>query len=496
MLFDPQQRLHGNTVDFCQFQDFRPSGQFASAFPIHQGGARNPAPLGNRFLGQFLFLAQKMQPGAIGIAASFWFSTHVVASISMGTELPSFLTIPGTIHSLSISPANSGAAYFLLPNGAVLVDPGNDQVLSPKLLTGQLATSDALNSALAAEVSSVANLITQSQAQSQAAQFGGRTTMGFGQDVPSLPGGDSGGGGAFTNGFAGYTIDTNNLYLLLTNVANGLAYCGLGCATDQVYAVLASSSLSIPMNMWTVVAEVWPTDTNCMPFTVPIQNQDTLFLSAVDWTGVTYNGNQTPLWWLWACYGDAGLTMADSDSDGSGAHTLLYDYQNGLDPNVIQFSVWFPQRYLNQSTAIGCVTLLAGVPSFYAVLVNGQTATNWLPFACTNLAVTLGSTDGVYTVQVGLRSLLPNAPPSWQSVQLTRDTVAPVIVITNPATGLVTVPMIQLQGYTTKPVSALSYDISNALGCWPINPAWCANNSTIRFCTPSPPTGFSVMIWT
>ncbi len=80
--FGAQQFLNGNAVDFCQLQDVLPTRQIAGTLPIHQRRSRNPAPFGNLFLGQLFFPAQKMQPGTVGIATSFWFPTHTRARIS------------------------------------------------------------------------------------------------------------------------------------------------------------------------------------------------------------------------------------------------------------------------------------------------------------------------------------------------------------------------------------------------------------------------------
>ena len=105
------------------------------------------------------------------------------------TDLPRYqtywvATYRGVFIPYPSAPQIPSATFFLMPNGTVLVDPGNDQVLSPSLLTGQLATSDALNSAITAEVNAVSNLINQTQAQAQVAQPGGRTDMGFGRNGP------------------------------------------------------------------------------------------------------------------------------------------------------------------------------------------------------------------------------------------------------------------------------------------------------------------------
>jgi hypothetical protein len=110
------------------------------------------------------------------------------------------------------------------------------------------------------------------------------------------------------------------------------------------------------------------------------------------------------------------------------------------------------------------LNVTAGSPYYYAVFVNGTTWTNWPPFTITNLIVSLGPTDGVYTVNVGLRGQSPNASQAWQSITLTKDTAAPLLVVTNPVSGTVDEPMIQLQGYATKSLSGLTFDVSNALG--------------------------------
>jgi len=354
-------------------------------------------------------------------------------------------------------PQIPGAAFFLLPNGAVLVDPGNDQVLSPKLLTGQLATSEALNSALAAEVAAVANLINQSQAQTQTAQLGGRTTMGFGRNGPLLPGGDSGGDIGIATNFPLFSINSNLLYLTLTNVANGLAYCGLGSATGQVYGILESSSLATPLDLWTAVAEVWPTDTNLTPFTVAAQNQDSMFLSAIDWTSVYTNG--VPMWWSFYWYGDFTNT---TDSAGN---LLVSDFQNGTDPNVISFSVRLGNRHFNTPFAFGQYTVSAGTPSYEAVLVNDTDfiGARWKPYDGT-VSIPLGATDGVYQVWLGLKGYATNATPTWIGTTVYLAQTAPVVTITNPVAGTVALPYIQVQGFANERLAGVTYDLSNALG--------------------------------
>ena len=167
---------------------------------------------------------------------------------------------------------------------------------------------------------------------------------------------------------------------------------------------------------------------------------------------MTENGNTTPDWWFWEYFGTVGCRTTNLDSQGN---TLLYDYTNSLDPNVIQFTLSTASHYINTLTVPVQINLFAGVPSYYAVLVNdiNQADANWQAYTGTNITVNLGSTDGVYTVSVGLRGLPPNATATWQTVQLTLNTVAPTVVITNPAAGVVSQPMIQVQGFANEALS-------------------------------------------
>ena len=170
-----------------------------------------------------------------------------------------------------------------------------------------------------------------------------------------------------------------------------------------------------------------------------------------------------PDWWVWLYFGS--LNESATNLDSQGVNTLLYDYTNGLGPNVITFTVSATNRYVNQSAAPMQLTVLAGTPAAYVVLLNDTNPADatWLPYPGTNITVNLGPTDAVYNVSVGLRGLPQFAQQTWQTVQLTKDTVGPMLVVTSPTVSVTAQPTIQLQGYTTKPLSGVNYDISNAL---------------------------------
>ncbi|MGA9040204.1 MAG: hypothetical protein WB421_06690, partial [Terriglobales bacterium] len=270
----------------------------------------------------------------------------------------------------------------------------------------------------------------------------------------------------FFNASTAYT-DTNGLWLQISNVANGQMNLNLMNATDLVYEVMAKPNLGVAGN-WSIAGEVFPgVNTNAMPFTVPMSSPTNLFVWALDWTGITSGGNTTPEWWFYYFYGTTNLSDSTLDSQGN---TLGYDYSNNLDPNVISFTLSVTNDYVQNLSAPVTLNIAAGVPSYYAVLVNDTNLAdaNWQPYASSNLSVLLGLNDGTYNVSVGLRGLPANATQTWQGVTLTKDTVAPQVVISNPiiASGTATVikPYLQLQGCASEQLSSLAYDISNATG--------------------------------
>jgi hypothetical protein len=256
------------------------------------------------------------------------------------------------------------------------------------------------------------------------------------------------------------TLDTTQLYLEITNVDTVLAYFNLHNGTNQVYAIWSTTNLA---SGWSVATEVWPTNADVMPFTVPTSGQDNLFLLAEDWTGVTENGNTTPDWWFWQYFGTVALS--DTNLDSQGTNTLLYDYTNGLDPNVITFAVSADSNYLNQSTVPVQLVVSAGVPVSMAVLLDSTNfaAATWTDFN-PNPTVNLGTSQGWHDVWFGLRGRLPTSQQTWQWMRFKLDYTPPALVITNPVILTISQPLVQVQGYCTKPLASLSCNLSNAVG--------------------------------
>ena len=104
---------------------------------------------------------------------------------------------------------------------------------------------------------------------------------------------------------SGSVLDTNGLWLDITNVVSGVIYADLHNATDAVYAVWCTTNLP---TIGDVEAVIWPTNSAVMPFTVETSNRQSLFMLAEDWTGVTQPGNIAPNWWLWEYFGTASLS--------------------------------------------------------------------------------------------------------------------------------------------------------------------------------------------
>ncbi len=265
-----------------------------------------------------------------------------------------------------------------------------------------------------------------------------------------------------------YTIDTNGLFLEITGINSGAAWFNLHNSTNQVYAIWSTTDL---LAGWSVAAEVWPTNSEVMPFTVPTLERQNLFVRAEDWTGVDSDGDGIPDWWIWKYFGDLSENATNLDSQGN---TLLDDYQNVVDPNVIQFSLPFTNYYVNTLNVPVQLNISGGVPSYMAVLINdmNQDDAVWQPYTSSNIVVTLGSTNGAYGIFVGLRGLPPDATQTWRWASVTLYFVAPLLTITSPATGMVSQSPIQLQGYASQPLESLTFDVSNAAGVFTNQPGF------------------------
>ncbi len=275
---------------------------------------------------------------------------------------------------------------------------------------------------------------------------------------PEVGGGD-GGGNTNSPPFFNFTQPTNGLWLEMTGVSNGTAYLNLHNATNYVYEVFSTTDLNAP---WNIETEVFPgTNQPTTPFTVAQAERGDLFLWARDWTGITSNDNQTPDWWFWY-FGTVGLSDASLDSGG---HTLLSDFQQGKDPNVIAFNLSVTNKYVNTSNVPMQITVSAGTPYYMAALVDDTNLANanWIPYTPSPV-VPIGTNEGWHQVWFGLRGLPPMGQQTWAWSRVKLVTTPPLLVITNPSTTTVMQPIIEVQGFCPQPLASLTFDLSNAAG--------------------------------
>ncbi|HEX3856070.1 MAG TPA: hypothetical protein VHY30_02100 [Verrucomicrobiae bacterium] len=143
-----------------------------------------------------------------------------------------------------------------------------------------------------------------------------------------------------------------------------------------------------------------------------------------------------PDWWEYKYFG--GYAYSGTNLDTTGTNTLGYDYTNSLDPNVISFSFSVVSQYASTNIVNAVVTILAGVPSYFAVLVDSTnfTAATWTAYASSNITVNLGSTQGTHDVWIGLRGLPSDAQQTWEETTLILNTNPPAISITNPVNNV------------------------------------------------------------
>jgi len=145
--------------------------------------------------------------------------------------------------------------------------------------------------------------------------------------------------------------------------------------------------------------------------------------------------NGTLAAWQTKYFGYLGLDP-NGDYDGDGTNNLQ-EFLNGTDPNKISFSFSMPNQYVDTNIVNGVITVLGGVPSSEAILVSDTNLADasWSPYTSSNIVVTLGSTDGVYDVWIGLRGLPSDAHQTWTETTLILGSMLPTISITNPVDG-------------------------------------------------------------
>ena len=333
--------------------------------------------------------------------------------------------------------------YAITTNGQYLVDATGGQVATAPAPAGLRASSSMVNSALLAQSATVANLISQVQAEQTNQSQTLSLSRSSGMSSPML-----------------LLSNPNVLWLEITNYDGNFAYLNLHNGTNLVYAIWSSTNL---LTGWQVETELWPANATVYPFAVPTLNRDNLFLRAEDWTGIDSNGDGVPDWWIWLYYGNLIETATNLDAAG---HTLGYDYSNSIPPAVFSFTgIEAANNYVN--TTLTPVQLdVTGSPYYVAVLVDDTNLNDavWNVYASSTVSVNLGLTSGWHDVWVGLRGFA-DAPTNaiWQSKALNLDYTPPTLIITGPTNGTVNVAVLQLTGYSSEALAGISYDLSNAV---------------------------------
>jgi hypothetical protein len=299
----------------------------------------------------------------------------------------------------------------------------------------------------------MSNALAAWQASLGGGGFGAMLGTGIGMSLGAAPGYVD--GATYTTNYADYT----NFWLSIGTPGSASQLSIQNTQSNLTYQILTNSVLDPNLSNW----NVWQTlvASNSVIVPPPLNpGSNALFLdSALVWSTTT---NGLPDWWQMLYFSELGLDPTAS-YDGQG-NSLLYDYQYGLCPNIINFTIQLTNRYVNSATANLQLNITSGLPNYYAAFVTAATSTNWLPMASTNFTVNLGSTDGVYTVNVGLSGPQSVVQQTWQSATLIKDTVPPQLFLTNMSNFSGSRPFIDPAGYSTKALSSLTFVVTNSVG--------------------------------
>jgi hypothetical protein len=293
-------------------------------------------------------------------------------------------------------------------------------------------------------------------------------------DGGPLPPGASGGNGATnTYMFNGFYLDTNRLWLELTNIVNGVGYANLHRATNFVYVIKSAEDLLTPAADWRIETEVFPADTNCQPFTIATLNRPTLFLKAEDFSGLDSDADGVPDWWAWLYW---ATTNVPAGTDFYNGQSFADDFSNDISPTVFRFTGIEVTNHYVSSGAVPAQLDVTGSPYYLAISLddsNYLTSGAWTEYASSNITVNLGLTEGWHDVRAGLRGH-GDAPTNavWQYQHLKLDFTPPALVITSPTNHVVSVPVLQLTGYSSEALSSIRYALTNAAGTFTNEPVF------------------------
>jgi hypothetical protein len=368
-------------------------------------------------------------------------------------------------------PGDSILPVYSIVDGIYLVDDSGGLVNPNIRLSPLQPRATSIESALEILAGSVVNLISQVQET----ELVGTMARALGMAPPGFD--EEGEGGEYTNSYSSsFSIDTNLLWLEITNVSGGTVFANLRNATNKVYAIWDTTNLLTPFASWQVEMELWPAtnQTVVLPFTLPTLNRADLFMRAEDWTGKDSNGDGVPDWWAWKYFATVDVAATNLDYSGSG-RTFGWDYATNVIPTVFAFSGLTVTNINVSSGSVPVQLNVAGYPYYLATLVDDTNflGAAWNTYAASNITVNLGLSQGWHNVWVGLRGHAATTTNAvWQGIRVKLDYTAPSLVITNPANPSIAKPVVQLQGYASEPLARLTYDLANAAGLITNQPAY------------------------
>jgi hypothetical protein len=284
-------------------------------------------------------------------------------------------------------------------------------------------------------------------------------------DAPPGPGGWEGSGGDDPGPPAAspaYFYPSNSFWLEPVSVASNLFNVILhGTTNGSTYLITSTEALNPQTNsIWLVEGSLQGGTNDATPFALGIATRTNKLFIRAQVCDPSCASTVLPLAWQLDYFGVTGVDPGGLDPLG---YSFLDDWLNDRDPNVVQFSLFVAQQYVNSSPVSVQLNIAGGVPSFIVVLINNDTNVSWQPLTSTNLSVAT-PTNGTYVITVGLCGMATNATQTWQSVTVVRDSTPLTLTLTNLAARSGSRPFIDPAGYATRALKAITWTVVDASG--------------------------------
>ena len=265
----------------------------------------------------------------------------------------------------------------------------------------------------------------------------------------------------------GLTPMTNDLQLDIEDATNGVVSLTIlnptSMTNEPVWDVWLATHFSGAPDNWTWIARTSPGQTNLL-VAMPSETEAYFRLGAtnndVDGDGILDSWMSQNFGHVTAWASDHTLAANDFDFDGVNNYN---EFLAGTDPNDISFTAHIGSGQTASPNPTATITVLSGVPSHMAVMVDGTNfnAPNWQAYTASPV-IPLPNADGEHLVWVMLSGRVHAT--DWQGFGVTLDRMAPALVITGPTNDTTSKPIVQVTGYSTDAVRSLSCTLSNAAG--------------------------------